>query len=91
MAVPVTALGSAGAAMGIIPGLLATGQANGGDLAVFTAMCMCWSGYLSTHVSMMDVLDSSHLTGKAIFSHTIGGLCAGAAAHWLYVLVQTIL
>ena len=91
VAVPVTALGSAGAAMGIIPGLLATGQANGGDLAVFTAMCMCWSGYLSTHVSMMDVLDSSHLTGKAIFSHTIGGLCAGAAAHWLYVLVQTIL
>ena len=88
IAVPVTALGSAGAALGIIPRLVAAGQAGCGDLAVFTAMCMCWSGYLSTHVSMMDVLGSSDFTGKAILSHTIGGLCAGIAAHWLYVLAQ---
>ncbi len=87
IAVPVTALGSAGAAMGIIPDLLRTGQANCGDLAVFTAMCMCWSGYLSTHVSMMDVLGCSRFTGKAIGAHTLGGLLAGIVAHWLFVLV----
>ena len=27
------------------------------------------------------------LIGKAILSHTIGGLCAGIAAHWMYVLL----
>lgn len=88
IAVPVTALGSAGAAMGMIPALLEKGLANCGDVAVFTAMCMCWSGYLSTHVSMMDVLKSTKFTGHAIISHTIGGICAGVAAHWLYVLMM---
>jgi len=91
IAVPVTALGSAGAAMGMIPALLEKGLANCGDVAVFTAMCMCWSGYLSTHVSMMDVLHSTKFTGNAIISHTIGGLAAGACAHWLYVLITAVL
>jgi len=58
---------------------------------VFTAMCMCWSGYLSTHVAMMDSLKSSELTGKAIISHTVGGLCAGVAANWIYKLIMIIL
>ncbi len=91
IAVPVTALGSAGAALGMIPTLLQNGQANSNDIAVFTAMCMCWSGYLSTHVSMMDVLGCNHFTGKAILSHTIGGLLAGTVAHWLFTLLQLIL
>ncbi|MEG0910407.1 MAG: hypothetical protein RSB47_06850 [Ruthenibacterium sp.] len=86
VAVPITALGAAGAAIGLVPKLVSQGLAGGNDIAVFTAMCMCWSGYLSTHVAMMDSLKCSHLTGKAILSHTIGGLCAGVAAHWLYVL-----
>ncbi|MBR5224308.1 MAG: hypothetical protein IKV90_01415 [Clostridia bacterium] len=90
IAVPVTALGSAGAAMGMIPALLEKGLANCGDVAVFTAMCMCWSGYLSTHVSMMDVLKSTKFTGHAIISHTIGGICAGVAAHWLYVFMMLL-
>jgi hypothetical protein len=47
---------------------------------------MCWSGYLSTHASMMDSLECKPLIGKAILSHTAGGLCAGIAAHWLFVL-----
>lgn len=88
VAVPVTALGSAGAALGIIPQLVQSGQANCNDIAVFTAMCMCWSGYLSTHVSMMDILGATRFTGKAILSHTVGGLAAGITAHWLYVLLQ---
>ena len=86
IAVPITALGSAGAAIGLIPELIKTGAAGAGDIAVFTAMCMCWSGYLSTHVAMMDNLKCSKLTGHAILSHTIGGLCAGVAANWLYKL-----
>lgn len=90
IAVPVTALGSAGAALGVVPALVQSGQANCIDIAVFTAMCMCWSGYLSTHVSMMDVLDCSHFTGKALLSHTFGGILAGVVAHWLFVLLQAV-
>lgn len=86
LAVPVTALGAAGAAIGLIPRMLQEGIIHGNDIAVFTAMCMCWSGYLSTHIAMMESLKVSHLTGKAILSHTIGGLCAGISAHWLYQL-----
>ena len=84
ISVPITALGSAGAAMGLVPDLLKSGLANAHDIAVFTSMCMCWSGYLSTHVSMMDTLGFKQLTGKAIISHTIGGLFAGFAANWIY-------
>ncbi len=87
ISVPITALGAAGAAIGLVPGLVASGAAHANDVAVFTAMCMCWSGYLSTHVAMMSALRSSELTGKAIISHTIGGLCAGVAANWLFKLV----
>lgn len=90
IAVPVTALGSAGAALGLIPDFASKGLINVGDLAVFTAVCMCWSGYLSTHVSMMEVLNCREHTGKAILSHTIGGLCAGVAAHWLFVLLSLL-
>ena len=91
IAVPVTALGSAGAALGMVPRLLAQNQLSCNDVAVFTAMCMCWSGYLSTHVSMMDVLKCSQFTGKAILSHTIGGLIAGVSAHWLFLALQCLL
>ena len=87
LSVPITALGSAGAALGMISSLISDGLANCGDVAVFTAMCMCWSGYLSTHVAMMDVLKCSRFTGKAILFHTFGGLFAGFVAHWLYVFL----
>ncbi len=90
VAVPITALGAAGAAIGLVPKMVQEGIAVGNDIAVFTAMCMCWSGYLSTHVAMMDSLKCKELTGKAIFSHTIGGLCAGVSAHWIYQIISTI-
>ena len=86
ISVPLTALGSAGAAIALIPDLVQKSAANGNDIAVFTAMCMCWSGYLSTHVAMMDALHSRELTGSAILSHTIGGFAAGIAAHLFYLL-----
>lgn len=90
ISVPITSLGAAGAAIGLVPKLVQEGLATGNDVAVFTAMCMCWSGYLSTHVAMMDSLGYSNMTGKAIISHTVGGLCAGISAHWLYVLFSMI-
>ena len=91
IAVPITALGAAGAAIGLVPNMLKEGIVHANDIAVFTAMCMCWSGYLSTHVAMMSALKSSKLTGKAIMSHTIGGLCAGIAANFLFRIVSMIM
>lgn len=90
IAVPITALGAAGAAIGLIPGLVQSGMASGNDIAVFTAMCMCFSGYLSTHVAMMSSLKFPELAGKSILSHTIGGLCAGISAHFIYMLVTLL-
>lgn len=91
IAVPITALGAAGAAISIVEKLIASSLANSHDVAVFTAMCMCWSGYLSTHVAMMDSLRCSYLTGVAILCHTIGGICAGVFANWTFNLLMMIL
>lgn len=88
--VPVTALGAAGASLSITATLVRNHLVSVSDIAVFTAMCMCWSGYLSTHASMMDSLGCKSLIGKAILSHTIGGLVAGISAHWLYVLITLL-
>ena len=90
VAFPITALGSAGAALGLIPSFMAEGIIDGNAIAVFTAMGMCWSGYLSTHTAMLDSLGFRSLTSKAILAHTVGGLVAGVAAHWLYVLFSLI-
>ena len=87
---PITALGAVGAALGLVPRFIAEGIITNNAIAVFTAMGMCWSGYLSTHTAMLDSLGYRKLIGKAIGAHTIGGLCAGIAAHWLYVLLAMI-
>ena len=86
IAFPITALGAVGAAIGLVPQFIKEGVIGPREIAVFTSMGMCWSGYLSTHVAMMDSLKYRDLTGKAIFSHTIGGLAAGIAANFLYSL-----
>jgi len=86
IAFPITALGAVGAAMSLVPKMLGLGLISGNDIAVFTAIGMCWSGYLSTHVGMMDALRHRKLVSSSILSHTIGGLAAGAAAHFLYML-----
>ena len=91
ISVPITALGAAGAAIGIAENLVTSGLSGAHDIAVFTAMCMCWSGYLSTHVAMMDSLKCSYLTGAAIACHTVGGLAAGVAANWIFKLLMLIL
>ncbi|WP_343216817.1 CD0519/CD1768 family membrane protein [Crassaminicella profunda] len=90
IAFPITSLGSVGAALGLVTKFLEEGLIGPNDIAVFTAMGMCWSGYLSTHVGMMDALGVRQLANKAILSHTIGGLCAGIFSHYLYVVYSLI-
>lgn len=85
IAVPVTSLGAVGAAMSLIPQFITENIVTPNDIAVFTAMGMCWSGYLSTHVGMMDALGVRQLSSKAIMAHTIGGIVAGMVAHFLYI------
>lgn len=87
IAFPITSLGAVGAAMSLVPEFIKTGVVTPNDIAVFTAMGMCWSGYLSTHIGMMDALDARPLASKAILSHTVGGLCAGISAHLIFMLV----
>ena len=91
IAFPITALGAVGAALGLIPNFAAEGWIDGNAIAVFTAIGMCWSGYLSTHTAMLDTLGYRQLTSKAILAHTIGGFVAGIVAHWVYVLVTLIM
>lgn len=87
---PITALGAVGAALGLVPRFIAEGIVDNNVIAVFTAMGMCWSGYLSTHTAMLDSMGFRKLISKAILAHTIGGLFAGIAAHWLFVLISLI-
>lgn len=91
VAFPITALGAVGAALGLIPSFIDSGWIDGNAIAVFTAIGMCWSGYLSTHTAMLDSMGYRELTPKAILAHTIGGLCAVIVAHWLFVLCSLAL
>lgn len=90
IAFPITSLGAVGAALGIVPNFAAEGWIDGNAIAVFTAIGMCWSGYLSTHTAMLDTLGYRKLTSKAIVAHTIGGFVAGIVAHWMYVLLSVL-
>lgn len=90
VAFPITSLGAVGAALSLVPNFVANGWADGNAIAVFTAIGMCWSGFLSTHTAMLDSLGYRELTPKAILAHTIGGLAAAFAAHWIYVLISLI-
>lgn len=91
VAFPITALGAVGAALGLVPNFMTAGWIDGNAIAVFTAIGMCWSGYLSTHTAMLDTLGYRKLTSKAIIAHTIGGLVAAFIAHWVYVIYALIL
>ena len=90
IAFPITALGAVGAALGLIPGFVAEGWIDGNAIAVFTAIGMCWSGYLSTHTAMLDTLGYRQLTSKAIIAHTIGGFVAGIVAHYSFLLYSLL-
>lgn len=91
IAFPITALGAVGAALGLVPGFISQGWIDGNAIAVFTAIGMCWSGYLSTHTAMLDSLGYRELTPKAILAHTIGGLVAAIVAHWVFVGISLVI
>ncbi len=88
IAFPITALGAVGAALGLVPNFISQGWVDGNAIAVFTAIGMCWSGYLSTHTAMLDSLGYRELTPKAILSHTIGGIAAAIVAHLTYMVIM---
>ena len=90
VAFPITSLGAVGAALSLVPRFVEQGIINNNVIAVFTAMGMCWSGFLSTHAAMLDILRHRELISKAILAHTIGGFLAGVSAHWIYMLFSLI-
>ena len=87
IAFPITALGAVGAALSLVPNFLAHGWVDGNAIAVFTAIGMCWSGFLSTHTAMLDSLGYRELTGKAILSHTFCVQTAAFVAHIIMLLI----
>ena len=90
IAFPMTALGSVGASLGLLPSFNAAGFLDGNAIAVCTAIGMCWSGYLSTHTAMLDSLGWRKAIPKALLAHTIAGLGAGIIAHFAYLLVSIL-
>jgi hypothetical protein len=85
-----TALGAVGASLGLLPTFHDAGILDGNAVAVFTAIGMCWSGFLSTHTAMFDSLGFRKGISKALGAHTVAGLCAGIIAHFLYLLISLI-
>jgi hypothetical protein len=90
IAFPMTALGAVGASLGLLPTFNTIGILDGNAIAVFTAIGMCWSGYLSTHTAMLDSLGFRKAIPKALGSHTVAGLCAGIIAHFLWLLFSLL-
>jgi len=91
IAVPLTALGSAGASMGLVPVLISEGVIGRRDVAVIVGMIMCWSGFMSTHLAMMENLGFPKLAGKSILYHTIAGVAAGVSANLIYGAIEFVL
>lgn len=91
VAFPITALGAVGAALSLVPKFMTAGYIDGNAIAVFTAIGMCWSGYLSTHTAMLDSLGFRELTPKAIIAHTVGGIVAAIVAHLLFMGVSAMM
>lgn len=90
VAFPITALGAVGASLSLVPNFIEHGWVDGNAIAVFTAIGMCWSGFLSTHTAMLDSLGYRDLTPKAILAHTCGGIVAAVSAHLMYMLYSLI-
>ena len=88
IAFPITALGAVGAALSLIPEFTAKGIINDNAVAVFTAMGMCWSGFLSTHTAMLDSMGYRKLLVQDFISQIVGGIGAGVIAHWLFVSIM---
>lgn len=86
VAFPITSLGTVGAALGQVPLFISQGFLDGNAVAVFTAMGISWSGFLSTYSAIFDAIGYRQLTSKAMGIHLLSGLMAGVFAHWIYLL-----
>jgi spore maturation protein SpmB len=91
VAFPITALGTVGAALGLIPEMMSKGIIDSNAIAVFTAMGMCWSGFLSADAATLDSLGYRHFISRSFTCTFIGGIAAGVITHWLYVLVTYLI
>ena len=74
VAFPITSLGSVAGALTMIPTLAARGSITENDIAVFSAIGICWSGFVGTHASMLDAIGFRSLTVKAMSAHFLGGI-----------------
>ena len=90
IAFPMTALGAVGASLGLLPTFNEAGILDGNAIAVFTAIGMCWSGFLSTHTAMLDTLGFRKAISKALGAHAVAGLCAGIIAHFVFLLISLL-
>ncbi len=86
LAYPFTALGAVGSAMGLTNGFIEAGFATARTVATFTGMGICMSGFLSTHIGMLDTLDQNQFVKQAILFQLLGGFVAGTAANYLFML-----
>ena len=91
VAFPITALGTVGAALGLIPEMMSKGIIDSNAIAVFTAMGMCWSGFLSADAATLDSLGYRHFISRSFTCTFIGGIAAGIITHWLFVLITYLL
>ena len=91
VAFPITALGTVGAALGLIPEMMSKGIIDSNAIAVFTAMGMCWSGFLSADAATLDSLGYRHFISRSFTCTFIGGIAAGIFTHWLYVLITYLI
>ena len=91
VAFPITALGTVGAALGLIPEMMTKGIIDSNAIAVFTAMGMCWSGFLSADAATLDALGYRHFVSRSFTCTLVGGLSAGILTHWLYVLTTHLI
>ena len=72
LAYPFTALGAVGSAMGLTQGFIDAGFATANTVATFTGMGICMSGFLSTHIGMLDTLKQNHFVKPAIACQLLG-------------------
>lgn len=86
LAFPLTSLSAVGAAISLVPNMLAEGFIGPKDFAVFTAIGITYSGFFSTHVALMDEIGTRELSGKALITHLIGGIVAGVVANLLFTI-----
>ncbi|MBO4551280.1 MAG: hypothetical protein J5733_11170 [Bacteroidaceae bacterium] len=91
VAFPITALGTVGAALGLIPEMMSKGIIDSNAIAVFTAMGMCWSDFLSADAATLDALGYRHFISRSFTCTFIGGIAAGIITHWLFFSITYLI